>query len=303
MNNDKKMGVFISLGFPLCLGLVLGLIIFNPSEGFIIWWKSINWGSQSVANAGTWVAGIATVLAALATASAALSASKAAAAATRAANQWKEQASYEKYIDVGVKTRVKLRWLDSHLKNMCENKFQVFFDNGPRTNATYSSNNIDSFVKCLNSDLTIEDINAHNLFTKYKENFKYQANKISDFYPEIFNLIEETYELSKNHVGLSDTEKKVIRRTIEELIGQIRVVGNLYQEIIENEDCNGKRTNIDSCLNCSDSSRHYYLSTRSNLNLIIGYIENLVIDSDVSTWNITKKNHVIDEININHLIN
>ena len=304
MINDKNMGRFISFSLTLCLGLVLGLIIFNPSEGFIIWFGSIDWNSQSVANVGAWVAGIATSLAALATASAAWSSSKAADAAMKATNQWKEHASYEKYIDVGVKTRIKLRWLNAHLKIMCENKFQVFVENGPEITAGYRSNNVDSFLKCLNNNLTLEDIDAHNRFEKYKGEFKYQASKISNFYPELFYLIEETYELSKNHVGLSDTEKKVILRTIEELIGQIRMIGCLYEEIIESTKISdrGKKVHIDSCLNCTDSKQHYYRSTISNLNLITGYIENLVIDSNVENWITTKNTHITEEQEIHRLI-
>ena len=294
-NIDKKMGVFISFSFPLCLGLILGLIIFNPSENFIIWFKSIDWNAQSVANVGAWVAGIATSLAALATASAARSSSKAADAATQAANQWKEHASYEKYIDVGVKARIKLRWLDSHLKIMCENKFQVFFESGSNMIVDYRSNTVDSFLKCLNNNFVYEDVDANNRFEKFKNEFKYQSDCINNLYPEIFNLIEETFELSKNHVGISEAEKKVIRKTIEETIGQIRMVGHLYEAVIENEDSRGKKTHIDSCLNCTDSSRHYYRSTLSNLNLITGYIENLVIDSDMESWATTKKNHILEE--------
>jgi hypothetical protein len=300
----KKWKDLFFFSFPFCLGLILGLVIFNLSEGLIIWWESIDWHSQSVANVGAWVAGIATSLAALATASAAKSSSKAADAAMQAANQWKEHASYEKYIDVGVKARIKLRWLDAHLKNMCEKKFQVFFESGSNMIVDHRANNVNSFLKCLNSNFVYEDIDSHNRFEKYKAEFKYQSDCINSLYPEIFNLIEETFELSKNHVGISEIDKNEIRKTIEELIGQIRMVGNLYEAIIENvdKDNRGKKIHIDSCLNCTDSSRHYYRSTRSNLNLITGYIENLVIDSDVVSWHTTKRHHVLEEQDIYRLI-
>jgi len=303
-NFDKKMGVYISFGFPLCLGLILGLIVFNPSDGFVIWFKSIDWSDPSVGNVGAWVAGVATSLAALATGFAAISSSKAADAAKQAANQWKEQASYEKYIDVGVKARVKLRWLDAHLKNMCEKEFQVFFENRTEINVGYCTNNVDSFLKCLSPNFSCEYIDAYSFFKKYKDSFKYQSDCINNLTPEIFNLIEETFELSKNHVGLSESEKKEIRKKIEELIVQIRTVGCLYERIIESEEIGEgyKKYDIDGCLNCIDSTLHYYRAIRSNLNLITGYIENLVIDSNMDNWVITKKNHIIEEQEIHRLI-
>ncbi|RPA50621.1 hypothetical protein EGC79_11050 [Shewanella vesiculosa] len=303
MNDDKKMGIFISFSFPLCLGLILGLIIFNPSEGFIIWWKTIDWNAQSVANVGAWVAGIATSLAALATASAARSSSKAADAATQAANQWKEHASYEKYIDVGVKARIKLRWLEAHLQCMCEKEFQVFFDNESVIAGDYTPNSVNSFLICLDSNSVYEGLEAYDHFKKYKKVFKYQSDAINNLYPEIFNLIEETFELSKNHIGLSETEKNVIHKTIEKLITQIRIIGGLYENVIEKKHSNNsKKIDIDSCLNCIDSSRHYYFSTLSNLKLISGYIDNLVIDSDVVSWEKTKKNHILEQQDIHRII-
>ncbi|MUL08893.1 hypothetical protein [Aliivibrio fischeri] len=109
MTSDEKMGVLLSFSFLLCIGLICGLLIFNPSDSFVTWFASIDWGAQGVANVGAWLAGIATSLAALATASAARSSAKAAEAATQSANQWKLHASYDKYIDTGVKARIKLK--------------------------------------------------------------------------------------------------------------------------------------------------------------------------------------------------
>ncbi|OOE57212.1 hypothetical protein BZG14_15165 [Salinivibrio sp. IB282] len=59
---------------------------------------------------------------------------------------------------------------------------------------------------------------------------------------------------------------------------------------------------INSSLNCKDSSRHYYRSTISNLKLIAGYIDYLVIDSDLEKWNETKLNHIAEEKDIFRLI-
>ena len=282
MIDDKKITSFISFILPLCMGLIIGLLLFNPSEGFIVWWDSIDWGSQSVANVGAWVAGIATTLAALATASAATSSAKAADAATQSANQWKLHASYDKYIDAGVKARIKLRWLEAHLKHMCENRFQVFFDKGTNVIGEYPKNNADAFLSCLEPNPNHIDPDAIKRFNKYKKEFKYQSDRINEIYPDAFDITEETYELSKNHVGLTEVEKIVILRVIEKLMGQLMMISRLYQEVIEpsEKSHDAKKVNIDSCLNCDGASRHYYRSTLSNLRLISGYIDNLVIDSD-----------------------
>lgn len=304
MNNDKKIASFISFSFPLCLGLVAGLLIFNPSEGFIEWWKSIDWKSQGVANVGAWIAGIATSLAALATASAAHSSAKAADAATQSANQWKLHASYDKYIDTGVKARIKLRWLEAHLKHMCENRFQVFFEQGSSIMVDSNSNDVDAFLMCLKSDFVHTEPAQVTRFNKYKERFKFQSDRINELYPDTFNIIEETYELSKNHVGLTELEKDVIVKAIEEFMGQIKMIAHLYEAIINSTDKDerAKRVHIDSSLNCNGSSRHYYRSTISNLRLISGYIDFLVIDSNMESWKITKSNHVAEEQDIFRLI-
>ncbi|NOH26416.1 hypothetical protein [Vibrio europaeus] len=304
MSDDKKITTFILFSFPFCLGLIIGLIFFNPSDVFIKWWVSIDWKSQGVANVGAWVAGIATSLAALATASAARSSAKAADAATKSINQWKLHASYDKYIDTGVKARIKLRWLEAHLKNMCEKRFQVFFEQGSGIVVDSSSNDVDSFIFCLAPNFVYTDPKEVNRFNKFKDDLKYQSDAINGLYPTAIDLVEETYELSKNHVGLNKTEKDAILKTIEEFIGQIRVIANLYYGIFEspNNSDRAKKTQIDSCLNCRGATQHYYRSTLSNLQLITGYIDNLVIDLNMESWDTVKSKHVLEEQAIFSLI-
>ncbi|MFA0346819.1 hypothetical protein AB4486_07595 [Vibrio sp. 10N.222.55.C6] len=304
MTSDEKMGVLLSFSFPLCIGLICGLLIFNPSDGFVTWFASIDWGAQGVANVGAWVAGIATSLAALATASAARSSAKAAEAATQSANQWKLHASYDKYIDTGVKARIKLRWIEAHLNHMCENRFQVFFEQGSNFMVDSNSNGVDDFLSCLKPEFSSSDSAEVRRFNQYKEKFKFQSERINEIYPDTFNIVEETYELSKNHVGLSNIEKDVILKAIEEFMSQIKMIAHLYEAIIDSSDVDDrtKKVHIDSSLNCNDSSRHYYRSTISNLKLITGYIDCLVIDSDLEKWNETKLNHIAEEQDIFRLI-
>ncbi|QPL52371.1 hypothetical protein [Vibrio navarrensis] len=111
MSSDKKISAFLSFSFPLCLGLILGLLIFNPIDGFFVWWLSIDWGQQSIANAGAWIAGISTSVAAIATGFAARSSAQAAKAAQDSANNWRQQISFDKYIDAAVNSRIQLRKL------------------------------------------------------------------------------------------------------------------------------------------------------------------------------------------------
>ncbi|HHP0467512.1 TPA: hypothetical protein ACRZZI_005189 [Vibrio harveyi] len=304
MSSDRKIASFISFSLPLCMGLIVGMIIFNPSEDFVMWWKSIDWKEQGVANVGAWVAGIATSLAALATASAARSSARAADAATKSADQWKLHSSYEKYIDTGVKARIKLRWLEAHIKHMCERRFQVFYVKGSSIEIDTQANDVEAFISCLNPNFIYEDIDAANRFAKYIEEFKYQADSITKLYPDTITLIEETYELSKNHVGLSETEKKVILNTIEEFMGQVRMISCLYQEVVESTKTSirAKKVHVDSCLKCHGASQHYYRSTMSNLRLVSGYIDNLVIDSNFENWTADKLEHIEEEQNIFKLV-
>lgn len=304
MSDDKKITKFISFSFPFCLGLILGLIFFNPYELFIKWWVSIDWKSQGVANVGAWVAGIATSLAALATALAARSSAKAADAATKSVNQWKLHASYEKYIDTGVKARIKLRWLEAHLKNMCEKRFQVFFEQGSGIVVDSNSNDVDSLIYCLDPNFVYTDPKEVTRFNKFKNELKYQSDAINDLYGTAIDLVEETYELSKNHVGLSEAEKDAILKTIEEFIGQVRVIANLYHGVFESSNNSNrvKKIQVDSCLNCRGASQHYYRSTLSNLQLITGYIDNLVIDLNTENWASVKSKHVMEEQAIFSLI-
>lgn len=293
MSSDEKMGMFVSYSIPLCIGLICGLLIFNPSDGFIIWFESIDWRSQGVANVGAWVAGISTSIAALATAFAAHSSSKAASAAQLSAKQWQLYASYEKYIDVGVKARIKLRWFEAHLNHMCENRFSVFSKSGQDIFFDSEDNDIEAFLTCLNGDFINKDSTNSKRFNKYKEQFKYQSDAIGKIKDNIIDLVEETFELSKNHTGITEIEQKVLRKEIEEFIGQINMVSHLYNSIFESDDSDRvKKVHIDSCLNCSDSSRHYYRSTLSNTKFLSGYIETLVITSDFSEWKVIKSDYI-----------
>lgn len=293
MSDERKIGNVVSFGLTWCMGLFVGLIFFNPSEGFIIWWGSINWSDQDLA----WVSGIGSIIAAIATASAALSSSKAADAATRSANQWKEHASYDKYIDTSVKARIKLRWLEAHLMHMCDKSFIVSYE---KENLPSTLNDANSFLSCLQPQFVYEDPSKVDRFNNYKKSFKYQSDRINEIYLDSFNLVEETYELSKNHVGITEPEKKAIFITIEELIKQLELISSLYRNIFDEKSNNRsrKKSLIDGNLNCQGASQHHYRLTLSNIRLITGYIDHLIIDSKPENWSATKSQHINEQLEV-----
>ncbi|PQJ63440.1 hypothetical protein BTO10_01065 [Vibrio chagasii] len=298
MSDDKQVASLLSFCLPLCIGLFAGLIIFNPSEGFIVWWESIDWREQGVANVGAWVAGIATSLAALATAAAAHSSARAADAATKSANQWRVQASYNKYIDTGVKARIKLRWLEAHLQHMCNQRFSIFYGQSSCSSVKLESpyNDAEAFLSCLKENFIYGNPDENKRFKKYKETFKYQSDCIKKIYPKALDEVEETFELSKNHVGISDKEKVVILEAINEFITQIGNMGAMYNAIIEQDkDERTKKIHINSCLNVIGAKQHYYYSTLSNIHLISGYIDNLVLDSNQDAWAKNQSDHIKEE--------
>lgn len=296
MSGDKQVASFLSFSLPLCMGLIVGLIVFNPSEGVIIWWESIDWREQGVANVGAWVAGIATSLAALATAAAARSSARAADAATRSANQWKVQASYNKYIDTGVKARIKLRWLEAHLHHMCNKRFLVFYEPGSTVKIDSQSNDANAFLNCLKPNFTYANRDECKRFNQYKEALKYQSDRIKEIYPKALDEIEETFELSKNHVGISNKEKEVILGAINAFIVEIGNIGAMYDAIIvQDKDDRTKKIHINSCLNVNGTGQHYYYSTLSNIRLISDYIDNLVLDSNRDEWVKSQSKHVKEE--------
>lgn len=289
MSHDYKMGVFISVAFPLWLGIVIGLLVFLPPSEFVLWWKNIEWEAQGVANVGAWVAGIGTTFAAIATGFAARSSSKAAIAAEKSTNQWQKRASYEQYIDTGVKARIKLRWLEAHLSHMFDRKFDVFMESDKQTK--------ESFYLCLQPDFIHTNIDAYNRFEKYKDEILHQSEKINGLKKDLFDLIEVSFELSKNHIGIHSSEKKEIRRIIEKFIVDIEFISRLYERVF-NSNCNSKDRlliDIDSCFNCSDSKRHFYLSIKSNLSLISAFFDTLIIDSNVLAWEKAKNENILAE--------
>ncbi|PTP53830.1 hypothetical protein CWO23_26140 [Vibrio splendidus] len=194
MSDDKQLTSFITFSLPFCMGLFIGLIAFNPSEGFIAWW-----GEQEVEVLAL-MTGIGTIAAAVATGFAARSSAKAAEAASQSANQWRIHASYDKYIDTGVKARIKLRWLEARLDQMCNNKFSVFFEKGSNVFLDPNSNDVDAFLICLDPNFIDTNPDEYGRFSKYKASFKYQSDRIREISTEAFNEIEETYELSKNRL-------------------------------------------------------------------------------------------------------
>ncbi len=215
MSSDKQISIFLSFSFPLCLGLVLGLLIFNPSEGLFLWWFSIDWGAQSIANAGAWVSGIATSIAAVATAFAARASARAAKAAQQSANNWRQQACYDKYIDVAVNARIKLRKYQSHVDGICKPIPHIFPQSSQSIVFERSSNDASALVNCIINGFEKPDSNEANRFNKFSERIKFHAGKIGALQEDVISLVERAFELSKSHVGITEKEVNALRREID----------------------------------------------------------------------------------------
>lgn len=288
VNYDKRVTNTLSNGFFLLLGFIAGMLLFSPVDGITTWLESIDWSSPIVANIGVWTSGIIAAFAACATAHAAYSSKKAADAATESVSKWQLQSAYGKYLDVGVKARIKIRWLDAYLKNISSERFNAFYIDEENNLLDDRKNDIDALLHCINDQGTALQLapQYEKRFINYKSLIKEQTEKLTAIKTETYNLIEETYELSKNHVGLSEEEKKELLSCIENLIINTDMISQLYNQIFESPETDNetKRINIDSYLNCLTSSRHFYHSTIANLNLITSYIDNLVIDSNKESW-------------------
>lgn len=290
----------LSYGFVLLFGMTLGMLIFSTTDGVYTWITSINWASQSVANLCAWISGVAATFAAFATAHAAKSSAKAADAATKSVNQWQLQSAYDKYFDIGVKARIKLRWLDAYLTAIGNERFNVFQNNNNVERK--KQNDIEGLISCIKKEtLAAQELDA---FQKYKEIIRHQTDNINKIKSELYDLIEGTYEISKNHVGISENDKTELFKCIEEFIQQVNLISLLYAEIFESqkENDHSKKIHIDCYLKCIDASQHYYRSTLSNLQLIAGYIDSLIINSNTNDWSDIKSKFNSEEVAIYRLI-
>ncbi|MCD1209582.1 hypothetical protein B4939_18225 [Vibrio cholerae] len=280
MSSDKKISAFLSFSFPLCLGLILGLLIFNPIDGFFVWWLSIDWGQQSIANAGAWIAGISTSVAAIATGFAARSSAQAAKAAQDSANNWRQQISFDKYIDAAVNSRIQLRKFKKHLDNICQPTPDIFASTPNGTEYKSADNNVTALSSCISNGFSDADSKESERFELYKRIIEYNTKKIGELQSDLANSIELAFELSESHLGLTSKEVSLLRDEIGELRLQIDFMATFHKQIFEDKEV----TYISGFLNCEGANRISYLYICNVIDLLTAYIDYLVINPDQDKW-------------------